>query len=55
VSDTEVLGLRVQLTRVVSLLMQPTTERPDPAILAAALREVVTASESALGRLSPPS
>jgi hypothetical protein len=55
VSDTEVLGLRVQLTRAVSLLMQPTTERPDPAILAAALREVVTASESALGRLSSPS
>jgi hypothetical protein len=54
VSDTEVLGLRVQLTRAVSMLMQPTTQRPDPAILAAALREVVTASESALGRLSQP-
>jgi hypothetical protein len=55
VSDTDLLGLRVQLTRAVSMLMQPTTERPEPAILAAALREVVTASESALGRLSSPS
>jgi hypothetical protein len=52
VSDTDILGLRVQLTRAVSLLMQPTSERPEPAILAAAIREVVTASEAALGRLS---
>jgi hypothetical protein len=51
-ADAEVLGLRVQLTRAVSLLMQPTTERPEPAILADVLREVVTASESALGRLA---
>jgi hypothetical protein len=51
VSDTDVLGLRVQLTRAASLLMQPTTERADPAELAAALREVVTASEAALGHL----
>lgn len=50
-SDTELLGLRVQLTRAATLLMQPTTERADPATLADALRDVVAASESALTRL----
>ena len=50
-SDTELLGLRVQLTRAASLLMQPTTERADPATLADALRDVVAASETALTRL----
>jgi hypothetical protein len=54
VSDTDILGLRVQLTRAVSMLMQPTTERPEPEVLAAALREVVDASEVALGRLVAP-
>ncbi len=53
-SDTEVLGLRVQLTRAVSLLMEPTTERADAATLAEALRDVVTASQSALGQLPAP-
>lgn len=53
-SETNILGLRVQLTRAVSLLVQPTTQRQDPAILAAAMRDVVTASESALGRLTAP-
>lgn len=50
-SDTDLLGLRVQLTRAASLLMQPTTERADPATLADALHEVVRASELALHRL----
>jgi hypothetical protein len=54
VSDTDILGLRVQLTRAVSLLMQPTTERPDPATLAEALHEVVSASQAAIGRLATP-
>lgn len=53
-SDTDILGLRVQLTRAVSMLMQPTTERAEPAVLADALRDVVAASESALGRLTTP-
>ncbi len=53
-SDTEILGLRVQLTRAVALLMQPTTQRADDATLADALRAVVTASESALGQLPVP-
>lgn len=51
-TDTEILGLRVQLTRAASLLTQTTTQRPDPTVLADALREVVDVSESALGRLS---
>jgi hypothetical protein len=54
VSDTDILGLRVQLTRAASLLMQPTTERPDAATLAAVLDEVVSASQAAIGRLATP-
>jgi hypothetical protein len=50
-TDTEILGLRVRLTRTASLLTEPTTQRPDQQVLVAALREVVDASESALGRL----
>lgn len=50
-TDTEILGLRVQLTRTASLLTQPTTARPDQQVLADAIREVVEVSESVLGRL----
>jgi hypothetical protein len=50
-TDTELLGLRVQLTRTASLLTQPTTQRADQQVLLAAIREVVDASESVLGRL----
>lgn len=53
-TDGELLGLRVQLTRTASLLSRPTTERPDTAILVDALREVVTASGAAIGRLEAP-
>jgi hypothetical protein len=51
-TDTEILGLRVRLARAASLLAQTTTQRPSPAELADALREVVTESESALEGLS---
>ena len=50
-TDTELLGLRVQLTRTASLLTQPTSQREDQQVLLAALREVVDVSESVLGRL----
>jgi hypothetical protein len=50
-NDTEILGLRVRMTRTASLLTQPTTQREDHEVLIAALRELVDASESALGRL----
>jgi hypothetical protein len=50
-TDTEILGLRVRMTRTASLLTQPTTQRPDQQVLVAALRDLVDASESALGRL----
>lgn len=49
--EPQVLGLRVELTRAVGWLMLPAAERPDPAILAAAHRDLVTASASALGQL----
>ncbi len=47
-TDNEILGLRVRLSRAASLLAQPTTERPSPAEIVDVLREVVTETESAL-------
>lgn len=47
-TDTEILGLRVQLMRTASLLAQSTTQRASPAVLGDALREVVTETESVL-------